>query len=76
VDAVVYDSPVLLYHASKKGKGKVKVLGPLLQVQKYAIAVQNNSPYTEKINLALLRLMENGIYQEIYERWFGSSTGS
>ncbi len=75
VDALVYDSPVLLYHASKKGKGKVKVVGPLLQVQKYAIAVQKNSPYREEINLAFLRLIENGVYQEIYERWFGSSTG-
>ncbi len=72
VDAVVYDSPVLLYHASKKGKGKVKVVGPLLRKQKYGIAIQNNSPYREEINLALLRLMENGVYQEIYERWFGS----
>lgn len=72
VDAVVYDSPSLLYYALNGGKGKVEIVGPVLQVQKYAMAVQHNSQYRERINLALLRLMENGTYQKIYEKWFGS----
>ncbi len=72
VDAIVYDAPVLQHHASRKGKGKVKVVGFLFEEQNYGIALQVRSPYREKINIALLKLIESGAYQEIAERWFGS----
>jgi ABC-type amino acid transport substrate-binding protein len=72
VDAIVYDAPVLQHHASKTGKGKVKVVGLLFQEQNYGIALQVQSPYREKINIALLKLIENGVYQEIVDKWFGS----
>ena len=72
VDAVVYDAPVLQHYAVQKGKGKVKVVGLIFQEQSYGIALQFNSPYREKINVALLRLVENGIYKEIHDKWFGS----
>jgi ABC-type amino acid transport substrate-binding protein len=69
---VVYDAPVLQHYALKKGKGRVKVVGLIFQEQSYGIALQFNSPYREKINIALLTLMENGIYKEIHDKWFGS----
>jgi len=72
VDAIVYDAPVLQHHASKTGKGKVKVVGLLFQEQNYGIALQVQSPYREKINIALLKLIESGAYQEIVDKWFGS----
>jgi ABC-type proline/glycine betaine transport system substrate-binding protein len=72
VDAIVYDAPVLQHHASRKGKGKVKVVGLLFEEQNYGIALQVSSPYREKINIALLKLIESGAYQEIVDRWFGS----
>ena len=72
VDAIVYDAPVLQHHASRKGKGKVKVVGLLFEEQNYGIALQVRSPYREKINIALLKLIESGGYQEIVDRWFGS----
>ena len=72
VDAIVYDAPVLQHHASRKGKGKVKVVGLLFQEQNYGIALQVQSPYREKINIALLKLIESGAYQEIVDKWFGS----
>ena len=72
VDAIVYDAPVLQHHASRKGKGKVKVVGLLFQEQNYGIALQVRSPHREKINIALLKLIESGEYQEIVEKWFGS----
>ncbi len=71
VDAIVYDAPVLQHYASKAGKGKVKVVGLLFQEQNYGIAMQVKSPYRERINIALLELMENGTYQEIAGKWFG-----
>ena len=58
--------------ADQKGKGKVKVVGLIFQEQSYGIALQFNSPYREKINVALLKLVENGIYKEIHDKWFGS----
>lgn len=72
VDAIVYDAPVLQHHASRKGKGKVKVVGLLFEEQNYGIALQVQSPYRERINIALLKLVESGVYQEIVDRWFGS----
>ena len=72
VDAIVYDAPVLQHHASRNGKGKVKVVGLLFEEQNYGIALQVRSPYREKINIALLKLIESGAYQEIVDRWFGS----
>ena len=72
VDAVVYDAPVLQHYAVEKGKGKVKVVGLIFQEQSYGIALQIDSPYREEINIALLRLVEDGVYKEIHDKWFGS----
>ena len=72
VDAVVYDAPVLQHYAVQKGKGKVEVVGLIFQEQSYGIAFQIDSPYREEINIALLKLVERGIYKEIHDRWFGS----
>jgi len=72
VDAVVYDAPVLQHFASQRGKGKVKVVGLIFQEQSYGIALQIDSPLREEINIALLRLVESGIYKEIHDKWFGS----
>lgn len=74
VDAVLYDSPVLQYYARNQGQGKVYVVGPVFQPQSYGIALQEDSPYQEEINFALLKLIENGTYKEIYEKWFGEET--
>jgi ABC-type proline/glycine betaine transport system substrate-binding protein/ABC-type amino acid transport substrate-binding protein len=71
VDAIVYDAPVLQHYASKKGKGKVKVVGLLFEEQNYGIAIQIQSPYREEINIALLKLIENGQYEQLRQKWFG-----
>jgi len=72
VDAVVYDAPVLQHYASKKGKGKMKVVGLIFQGKSYGIALQVKSAYRDKINIALLELIEKGIYKKISDKWFGS----
>lgn len=72
VDAIVYDAPVLQHYASTTGKGKVKVVGLLFEEQNYGIAIQADSPYRERINIALLKLIESGAYQEIADKWFGT----
>jgi polar amino acid transport system substrate-binding protein len=72
VDAVVYDAPVLQNYATQEGVGKAKVVGSVFAKQSYGIALKTNSPYREQINQALLKLMENGTYNEIHQKWFGS----
>jgi len=75
-DAVIFDAPVLMYYASRGGKGKVQLVGDLLREESYGIAVANNSPYRKPINSALLNLRENGTYQAIYDKWFKSKSDS
>ncbi len=72
VDAVVTAAPVLLYYAAHEGKGRVKTVGPEFNTAPVAIMVQLDSPLRRKINIALVALRENGTYQQIYDKWFGS----
>ncbi len=72
VDAVVTAAPVLLYYAAHDGKGRVKTVGPEFNTAPAAIMVQLDSPLRRKINLALIALRENGTYQQIYDKWFGT----
>ena len=72
VDAVVYDAPVLQHYAAKKGRGQVHVVGLMFQEKNYGIAMPVRSPYRDKVNVALLKLMEEGLYQQIKEKWFGT----
>jgi len=71
VDAVFFDSPPLLYYAKNQGKGKVKTVGTLYQGQSYGIAFPQGSDLRDKVNVALLKLMEDGSYAKLYEKWFG-----
>jgi len=73
VHAVFFDSPPLLYYAKNQGKGKVKTVGPLYQGQPYGIAFPQGSDLREKVNIALLKFMEDGTYAKLYEKWFGAS---
>ncbi len=73
VDAVVLPAPLLLYYAAHEGKGRVKTVGPEFNTAPAAIMVQLDSPLRRKINLALIALRENGTYQQIYDKWFGTA---
>ncbi|MFM1655615.1 glutamine ABC transporter substrate-binding protein GlnH [Brevibacillus sp. B_LB10_24] len=70
-DAVVFDSPNVLYYSNTKGSGKVKVVGDLLEGQQFAIAFPKGSELRAKVDAALEKLMENGTYDQLYEKWFG-----
>ena len=72
VDAIVTAAPILLYYAAHQGKGRVKMVGPEFNSAPAAIMVQMDSPLRRKINIALIALRENGTYQQIYDKWFGS----
>jgi polar amino acid transport system substrate-binding protein len=76
VDAVVFDAPVLLYHASNEGKGKARVVGPIFRKENYGILFPQDSALRKRVNEALLKLRENGTYDTIYTKWFSAQQTS
>jgi glutamine transport system substrate-binding protein len=71
VDAVMFDKPVVESFVSKRGAGKVTIVGDLYSGQPYGIGFPKGSPVVEKVNAALATLKANGEYAKIYEKWFG-----
>ncbi|MGB5746605.1 MAG: transporter substrate-binding domain-containing protein [Desulfobacterales bacterium] len=71
VDAVVYDALNLLYYTSGEGKGKVTVVGKIFAAQDYAMALPQGSRWREKVNRAILALLESGDARRIQAKWFG-----
>ncbi|MCF7917501.1 transporter substrate-binding domain-containing protein [Candidatus Gracilibacteria bacterium] len=71
IDAVVYDAPVLQYYATNKSNGVLKVVGEPFKKEYYGIAFPKGSEFLDMIDVALLRLVEDGTYQQIREKWFG-----
>jgi polar amino acid transport system substrate-binding protein len=72
VDAVVFDSPVLLYYAANEGKGRVNLVGAPFRKEDYGIIFRPNNPLRRQVNATLLQLREDGTYQQIYDKWFAS----
>ena len=72
VDAAFTAAPLLRYYAAHEGKGQVKLVGPEINIAPAFIMVQMNSPLRRKIDAALLTLREDGTYQQLYFKWFGS----
>jgi len=72
VDALLYAAPVLRYFAAREGKGLVRMVGPEFNKEGLGIAFPNGSPLRRQVNNALIAMREDGTYQRIYEKWFGS----
>ena len=73
VDAIVFDAPVLHFHASREGGGEVVTVGPdFEQVQYGFVLSQDDAGFRERVNLALLDLIESGVYRQLHDRWFGA----
>lgn len=76
LDAIVYDSPVLLYHAATAGRGRVRVVGPVFKKENYGIVFPRSSAMPRQrdlrklVNEALLKMREDGTYDRLYKRWF------
>jgi len=70
VDAVIADSPVILYAIKSGSAPGIKVAGELLTEEYYGIAAPKGSPNLERINAGLNTIIENGTYQEVYQKWF------
>lgn len=67
-DAVLHDTPNILYFIKTAGNGQFKAVGDSLEAQQYGIAFPKGSDeLREKVNGALKTLKENGTYNEIYK---------
>jgi glutamine transport system substrate-binding protein len=71
-DAVLFDSPAILYYIKMEGKDAVKTVGPLYQGQSYGIAFPQGSDLREKVSITILKFMEDGTYAKLYKKWFGT----
>jgi polar amino acid transport system substrate-binding protein len=69
-DAMIYDAPILQHYAATTGRGVVEMAGPIFRPESYGIAFPLQSPLREDVNRVLLQLRENGVYRELYDKWF------
>lgn len=70
-DAVVYDTPALMYYANNAGKGKVRVVRPTLEGRDVGIGFQKGSPLVAPANAALAAMTTDGRMKALREKWFG-----
>ncbi len=70
IDAVMGDTPTILYYVKTAGAGKVKAVGEQILAAPYGIAFPKGSPLVEKFNAALKRAKDDGEYAKIYRKWF------
>ncbi|MFN7516918.1 MAG: ABC transporter permease subunit [Dolichospermum sp.] len=73
VDAVINDAPVTLYAINTGNLQGIKVIQQLLTEEFYGIATAKNSLDLPLINQGLSTILENGKYQQIYQKWFKST---
>ena len=73
VEAIVFDAPVLRFHAAREGAGAVTTVGPLFEKVQYGMMLgEEDTDLRERINLVLLELIESGVYRQVHDRWFGA----
>jgi polar amino acid transport system substrate-binding protein len=70
VEAVIYDSPVLRYHASLDGRGYEEVVGSIFENEQYGIALPFGSPMREDINRLILEFQKDGTHRTLSAKWF------
>lgn len=72
-DAAMHDTPNVLYYIKEAGNGKVKAVGPDVKAAQYGIAFPQGSDLRDKVNVALLQMMEDGAYAKLYRKWFNAN---
>ncbi|MGM3189473.1 glutamine ABC transporter substrate-binding protein GlnH [Dickeya dadantii subsp. dieffenbachiae] len=72
-DAVLHDTPNILYFIKTAGNGKFKTVGESIKAQQYGVAFPKGSDeLRNKVNGALKTLRDNGTYAALYQKWFGT----
>ncbi|WP_440996266.1 glutamine ABC transporter substrate-binding protein GlnH [Arhodomonas sp. SL1] len=71
VDVAAHDTPNVFYYIETAGDGEVKAVGQSMDAQSYGIGFPEGSELRDRVNVALLEIMEDGTYDDIYAKWFG-----
>ena len=71
VDAVLFDSPAIANYVQTSGRHIAKIVGRAHQRQSYGIGFQQGSELREKVNLEMLKLIEDGRMDILFRKWFG-----
>lgn len=73
VEAVVFDSPVLWYHAVQGSYGQMRIVGDQFARQKYGLAVrEGQAELLEQLDRGLLRQDESQLASRLREIYFGN----
>ncbi len=72
-DAVMFDAPVLAYYVAHDGAGDAALVGTVFQNADYGIAFRNGSDLRKEADAALLKMREDGDYDLIKDKWFGTA---
>lgn len=72
IRVVVFDAPILSYYTNHQGGRFGRTIGPVFLKENYGIIFPEGSPLVEEVNRALLVMREDGTYDSIYRRWFGT----
>lgn len=73
VDAAMHDTPNVLYYIATAGDGQVKAVGEQMMAHQYGIGFPKGSELVEPVNQVLANMREDGRYDEIYMKWFGTT---
>ena len=72
-DAVVYDAPVLQHYVAHKGAGIADLAGPVFKDEDYGVVFPIGSDLRRQFDDALLAVQEEGEFDRLKTKWFGTS---
>lgn len=73
IEAVVSENQSLMYLVNQRGRGNLRVVGPIFDAFDFGFGVPADSPLRERINTAILQMREDGTLPRIMENWFGKA---
>jgi polar amino acid transport system substrate-binding protein len=76
LDAIVHEWAMGSYYVRHDGKGRAVLAGPRFTTSKAALVLPEESPHREALDRAILRIVEDGLYDQIHARWFHEITGA
>jgi polar amino acid transport system substrate-binding protein len=70
LDAVVFDGPILAYYVWTRSNGKAELLERVCRPENYGMVFPTGSTLREDFDQAMLRLREDGTYDDLLLKWF------
>lgn len=72
-DVILFDGPILAYYVQSRRPENVMLLQRSYKPENYGIALPSDSTLQDQIDVALLKLRENGSYDKLMSKWFGNN---